>query len=237
MNDATGAPSPGLLKSAGRWAQWIVFAILALFTIAAATDFRKEGVPDAPLVLLCISVAAFAALAIAHIPPVFSRLPGKARIAAYVSILVVLALFGNYVGRMQVAWEKTPAGEKEAAERADTDKRVAAEQAQRDATAKDLAEGKAAVDRVEAVRRRLEGCFTTFGHRLPALEDPVKAALHNPGSFEHVETVLILPDDNHNNVAMTFRGQNGFGAIRTTTIRAQLIAEDCSVQNIGQPDD
>lgn len=243
MNDTTDAPAQGLLKSAGRVGQWIVFAFLVVFVIGAATELRKAGVPGAPVALLYIMAAAITGLAIAHLPAVFSRFPRAGRIAAYVAIIPAIILYYSYGERMRPVWEKTPEGAVEAAAdrqaeaaREEADKKAAAEQAQRDATAKSLAEGQAAIDKLAEVRRRLEGCFSTFGHRLPALEDPIKAALHNPDSFEHVETVLIVPDANRNNVAITFRAQNGFGAIRTATARAQLIAEDCSVQNIGEPE-
>jgi hypothetical protein len=154
----------------------------------------------------------------------------------------MFVLLGLYFQAMQPVWEKTPEGAREAAEWAERERLAAterskqqAEAARRESTARALEEAERLGDELEAMRRRLERCFTTFGHRLPALENPVKENLHNPRAFEHVETVLIVPDSARNNVAMTFRAENGFGAVRTATVKAQLIADDCSVQNIGNP--
>lgn len=235
MDDATSAPRPGALKRLPRILQWIVFAVLALFALAVCTELRKVSVPGAPVTLLYGTIAAVVLLAISHLPPVLGRLPRKTRWVPYGAIIAVFILFGIYLQAMEPAWERTPQGAKEAAEFAANRERDAKEQRERDETAKVLADAQAVTKQLKDLQAKLEGCFTRFGHRLPAFEDPVKASLHNPAAFQHVETILIVPDDQRNNVEMRFRAENGFGAIRTATVRAQLIADDCTVQNIGNP--
>jgi hypothetical protein len=141
---------------------------------------------------------------------------------------------GTAVAQMEAAWERTPQGAKQAAERAKQRAIEAAAQAERDETARQFAELEKVTQELKDYQRKAEACFS-FGHRLPALEETVKTSLHNPDAFQHVETILTVPDESRNNVAMTFRAENGFGAIRTATVHAQLIADDCTIQNIGEP--
>lgn len=253
MPDATVAPSRGRLSQAGRAAQWFAVPLLAILPLVALMDLRKISAPGAPVALLYATLAVMIALFILHLPPMFFRLPAWARLASYIAIVPAIVLFGIYASHMRPAWERTPQGAKEAAELAATERAQATERAARerveeaekakaDAVAKSkndtatkLAQAEDALRQAEALTTKLEGCFTTFGHRLPALEDPFRDALHDPDSFKHVKTELIAPDENRNNVVMTFRAANGFGAIRTGTVRAQLIADDCSVQSIGEP--
>lgn len=136
MNDAQSIPAPGLIRRIGRLAQWIVFAFLLLFAVIVATELRKVGVPGAPVPLLVITVAAAMALAMAHLPLVFTRLPRKGRIAAYASIIAMLILFGAYLGQMEPVWEKTPEGAKEAAQRAEEQREADAEAARQAARLK-----------------------------------------------------------------------------------------------------
>ncbi len=227
--------SRGFLGKVANFIQWIVFTFVALFALLVATELRKTSVPGAPVPLLYITVAVTTLIALIHLPPVFTRLPRKSGWAAYGSIVAVMILFGVYLDQMQPAWERTAEGAKELAARAEADHHASAEQAKREEDARMRADMEETKKQLEEIHAKLERCFTTFGHRLPALEEPVKASLHNADAFEHVETVLIVPDEQRNDVEMKFRAENGFGAIRTATVRAQLIADDCSVQNIGEP--
>jgi len=52
------------------------------------------------------------------------------------------------------------------------------------------------------------------------LKKLVKAGLHNPKAFEHVETVYWDRGD-YLTVRMTYRGENAFGAIRTAWVEAR----------------
>jgi hypothetical protein len=245
MEEPTRAPKEGLISQLLFVVQGIVCASVALAALALAIDLRKVNVPDAPVALLGITLTVAILLAVAHAPAVFMRMPRWGRLAAYGAIIPSLVLVGFYFGQMRAAWERTAEGAQEAADHAKKAGALAkieevrqAEQAKRDETERKLAELKSATDQLQAINEKLEGCFSTFGHRLPALEEPVKAALHNPDAYEHVETTLIVPtDENENsNVEMRFRAENGFGAIRTARVLAQLIPDDCSVRNVGQPE-
>lgn len=214
--------------------QWAVACFFCLIALALLIDLRKLGLPDAPVIMFWSTVAAMATLAVLHGPPVFFRLPRKGRLGAYAGILASFVLFGTYVQRMEPVWSKTPEGAQEMAERAAADTKAAAEAAERQKTAHLQADMERLKAELKETMTKLESCFS-WGHRLSALEDPVKEALHNPAAFEHVKTELIMPDTADDNVEMTFRAENAFGAIRTATVRAQLVADSCEVQNIGEP--
>jgi hypothetical protein len=145
-------------------------------------------------------------------------------------------MFGVCLDQMQTAFEATPAGAKQAAIRHKEEAKAAAEQAERNATKRSLAEMDALGKQLQDYNDKAERCFTSWGHQLPALTDAVKNGLHNPHAFEHVKTVLTVADADSNNVEMTFRAENGFGALRTARVKAQLVADGCVVQNIRDPE-
>ena len=245
--DATSPPRAGFVGTILNILQWLVFAFFALLAVIVLGDLHKLDVPNAPVTLFFAAMAVTILSAAVHLPPVFKRLPRKAKWAAYLAIIPAISVYGPYTERMREAYVRTPEGAREAAAKAERDqkqaaidaaneKQAAADTADREKTTRLLADMETTKNELVALQAKLEGCFSAFGHRLPALEEPVKEALHNPKAFEHVETILIVPDTAGNNVALTFRAENGFGAVRTATVRAQLVADDCSVQNIKDPE-
>lgn len=80
---------------------------------------------------------------------------------------------------------------------------------------------------------KLKICISTFGYRLPALEEPFKESLHNPDAYEHVETLATVPDFEGHNVAMRFRGENAMGAIRLGVVTATVDPESCKIVKMG----
>lgn len=75
-----------------------------------------------------------------------------------------------------------------------------------------------------------EECFTGMdGYNLPLVKY-VKEHLHNPDSFEHVETKFILKDS-YALVFMKYRAKNGFNALILNTITAK-VDFDCQVVEI-----
>lgn len=144
-------PSRGFLGKVANFIQWIVFAFLALFSLAVTSELRKASVPGAPVILLYVTVAAAVLLALAHLPPIVMRLPRKGVWAAYGAILAAVVLFGVYLDQMKPAWERTPEGAREVAERTDADRRVAAERAREDARLRAEVDAQA---RDEAERKR-----------------------------------------------------------------------------------
>lgn len=199
------------------------------------SDLRKRDVPGVPVVELYGMIALAGLVALVHLPPVFRRLPRKAKWGAFAAIFAMMVPFGIYLGHMAVAYERTPEGAKEAAERAKLHADLAkadAEQAARDAETRKLADAEAAVEKGKEIQAGLKSCFS-WGHDISTFTQEVKDSLHNPASFEHVKTELMEPDYEGKNVQMTFRAENGFGAIRTGHVSAHL-AEDCSVSDIGK---
>ncbi len=62
----------------------------------------------------------------------------------------------------------------------------------------------------------IENLFSAWDGSLPSFKDYIKENLQNPDSFEHVET-KFRDDGDGLTVIMKYRGENGFGAIRTQT--------------------
>lgn len=170
-------------------------------------------------------------LVFAHSPWVFARLSLPLQVGAYLAILVVPVLVGSTCGKLGDAFEQTAAGASQAAERKVREK---AEEEQA-AFQQKLEETQDALDEVKRLSDKLEGCFSTFGHRLPELEERVRDSLHNPSSFEHIETLAIVPDGDGNTVAMNFRAENGFGAIRSTHVLAKVIPDTCAIESVTEP--
>ena len=162
-------------------------------------------------------------------PAPFLRFPGKAKGAAYLSIFAYLLLFGFMLSELQGAWEKTPQGaaeaqqnevERQAALKVESDRRRIEAQ---------LTEAQRLNQQLADQAGKLEGCFT-------ALKDSVKESLHNPHAFEHLETMAVEPDLSRNNVAMTFRAENAYGALRTWVIKASIDPDSCDIAAMGEPE-
>jgi hypothetical protein len=228
---AAGRKKPFILF---RIFQWIVIAFLGLLALVLLVDASKLGIAGAPVVLFWLTLAALAGLAILHSPPLFFQLPAKSKIAAYVGVFIGVMMCGSYIGQMRTAYESTPEGAKEAELRRQEEARIATLEAKRAETQQALERLAQTQQQLENINARLEACRGWSG-QLPALADAVKDSLHNPGSFEHVETIFIVPDEDRRNVVMQFRGENGFGALRTATVKAQVLPDDCTVQNVGEP--
>ncbi|MDP3740481.1 MAG: hypothetical protein Q8R02_24055 [Hyphomonadaceae bacterium] len=60
--------------------------------------------------------------------------------------------------------------------------------------------------------------------------DYAKARMRDPGSFEHIET-LVAPGDRSGEqiVLMTYRGRNEFGGMAMDRIVVRMHNKDCSV--------
>lgn len=68
---------------------------------------------------------------------------------------------------------------------------------------------------------QIQALFSSWDGSLYSLKELVKENMHNPNSFEHVETRYEDKGD-YILVAMKYRGENGFGAIRTEHIAAKV---------------
>jgi hypothetical protein len=247
QRESTSLPRRSLAESfVIAWQMIVVVFLLLVVGGSLSLNVGRLDVPGAPALLFWCSVTAGVVVILANAPPVFLRFAGVGRGIIYIASLLYLVLWMSATEQVRAAWERTPRGAAEArqakaAEEAEArrqkaadDAEAAADQRQREFQ-KTLREGQQAVAELQERADQLESCFTYFGHHLPALEKAVKESLQNPHSFEHVETVAIVPDDDHNDVAMTFRAENGFGALRTAVVKASVVPETCEVVSIEKP--
>lgn len=223
--------SPG--RKVLRFFQWIVFVLLFLLALGGLMSLAYRGLPGFPEILFWISLACSFGLALTHLPTLFFRLGRRTKILAYVAILPIFFFSMVTFGQAIDAFHRTPAGKIQKAKQDAADALAAQDAAERAETQRILAEGEKTRADLEAYEKKIESCFSTFGHRLSALEEHVKSSLHNPGAFEHVETIAIVPDEEGNNVAMQFRAENGFGALRLATVKAKVDADTCDVVEVG----
>ncbi|MFL0670487.1 MAG: hypothetical protein ACJLS3_03340 [Erythrobacter sp.] len=218
--------------------QWVV-AVFALL-LAGAIPLANQGlsVPGAPVTGLFISLAVFAALAICLSPPVFFRLPKKAKIGSYAGLFVAFFVAVNFNGMVLNSYKQTPEGAKWAAEREAEDAADRAEQAKVERIASEeqaAREGyEEAMARAKIVTAKLHAC-KRWG-RIPALNSLVEERLHNPDSFEHVSTEVIIPTADSKNVIMKFRATNGFGGIITSEVLAHIDPDTCEIIEFSQPE-
>lgn len=99
----------------------------------------------------------------------------------------------------------------------------AAAEARRKAEEEQEARERAAAEarRQEERQERIEGGFSGWDGSHKALTRLIKSTMHNPDSYEHVETVYGDRGD-HLVVQTTFRGTNGFGGVVTNSTRAKV---------------
>lgn len=70
-------------------------------------------------------------------------------------------------------------------------------------------------------RAKLEAQFSTWDGSHRNLEKLIKSKMHDPGSYQHVET-NYLDRGNYLVVTSSFRGKNAFGALMLNTVRAKV---------------
>lgn len=237
MEDESVVPAAAgrrILAKMYRALQWVLAAAAALIALLMLAEVRRLGIPGAPVLLFCLTIAFLVALAIIHSPPVFFRLAGKVKAGAYAGILAAMISLGSYGNGMRVAYERTPEGAKEAAEKRAWDAKVAAWDAQLEESERISGQFEKAKEADLAARAKVEKCLSLFGHFAP-LENEVKGRLHNPDAFKHVETEAIGPTVYGDNLQMTFRAENGFGAVRTLTVKAKINPDTCELLSAGEP--
>jgi hypothetical protein len=218
-----------------RFLQWVTFVALFFVAVIGFLPVIYIGLPGFPTALFWISLASSSGLALAHLPAMFFRFARNAKVTAYVAILPIFILTMMAFGQGLEAHYQTPAGKAEKAKLEAADALAAKDEAERAETRRALADVEKSKADLEAYEQKLDDCFSSWGHRLDSLEDEVKGSLHNPDAFQHVETLAIVTDSVGNNVAMRFRAENGFGALRAATVKAKIDVSDCSVISVGEP--
>ena len=221
---------------------WCAFSIITLFFGFIAYDAFKFEAAGLEIATFLAAIAAAAVVVILLFPLVFFRLPTKARVASYALVLPALLALAGTSSPLEEAYKRTPQGAREAKAEAD----AAALQKERDRMeAEHARQAKARQDEESAVRENLryiaaaqqkvQGCINWRG-QVPSLVRRVRESLHNPRSFEHVHSEMRLQGDNPLTgfpvIVMEYRAENGFGAIRTGTVIAKIVPDDCSVHSV-----
>lgn len=225
----------GLLSKVLRFMQWAIFLLVLLLGLSNIIHFEHRGLPGFPEALFWALLGLSAVLAVWHLPAIFFRHARKWQVAAYVGIIPMLILMGTVGSDSRRAYYDTLEGKIAEAKQDAAAALAAKAEAERAETRRALADAEKTRADLEAYEQKLEGCFSSWGHRLDSLEEEVKGSLHNPDAFRHIETIAIVTDPAGNNVAMSFRAENGFGALRAATVRAKIDVKDCSVVSVGKP--
>lgn len=241
--EETTKPKISLARRAWSFVQWCVTALLLLIVLLMASGNDALNAPGAPVASYYAAVGIIALVAALLSPPIFFRLPAIAKVGSYLGILASFVFAGEIIGQVQSAYEATPEGARVAAER-ETVRRAAEEADRRDAQ-RDLeraaqqaeADADAALEREVAANMaedeaKLADCLSFFAGDVTDLTERVKERLHNPDSFEHVETTFFGVTGA--NTFMTFRAENGFGAIRSNSVSARVDPDTCKVTSLGE---
>jgi hypothetical protein len=218
---------------------WIAFGIITIFVVFIAFSALKFEAAGLEITAFLAAVAASAVVVILLFPLVFFRLPTKARLASYALVLPAFAGLVWTFGAVDEAYKRTPQGVLEAKNReAETTSRMQFEREEKE-RASQQKQLEFATQIKEEHRRKVERCVG-FRGEIPALSRLIKDNLHDPRSFQHVSTAIrTVVSTGLPAAVMTYRAQNGFGAIRTDTVSAVINADDCSVRGVAQydPDD
>ncbi len=231
-NDIT-APE-GFFKRLGRRFQWVIsvlWSLLVLLIVVAAEGPLKA--PGAPVGYFWLATAIAIGLAVALSPPAFFKFPRRGRIVAYLATLPAFVMQTLAFGGIAEAYQLTPEGVALEAERTQQEASEALIASRSQEAENDIARSQALNDRLRRIVEQQEACLG-WGGWLSDLNDSVRDNLHNPSSFEPVETRFIVPGADRMNVLLIFRAENGFGALRTATVKAQMIPASCEIVKIGE---
>lgn len=237
-----GAPRKAKPNIIARMAQWIAFILALLILLLGLTMRQYSWVPGISKEALFASIAVAAIVTVLTCPPLFWKMPSIGRWIVNLAILVSLIYVTDTLVSVQAWYNLTPEGASEAAERAKQEVEDAKQRAAEDKRRRIEERYKAAKQRLEESieeaaeeKRKVASCIGGWSGQVSALSDEVKNSLHNPHAFEHVATELLDPNPDNNNVTMTFRAENGFGALRSWTVNARIDPGSCDVIHVGEP--
>ncbi len=213
-----------------RWFQWLAVVIVVIVCLNVLSDYWRVHLPGASRALFWGSLSMGAVCALLLSPPVFFRLSVKPRWGVY-ALLIAFFFVADHETQVAVdAYARTPDGAAEAALNGDRRRAAAAEQAQRH----EAEWANAASERQADYTAKAEGCLSS-GNHLPALEEAVKGSLHNPDSYQFIGITIATARENDASLFLGFRGENGFGAIRSGTVKAVIDTRTCAITDIGEP--
>lgn len=218
----------------------IVFVVAILLALCALIPLSRIGIPGVSPPRVWAAIVCGFAVAVLMVPYLFWRLPLALRWLAYGALFASFIFTGATLGYAEEAYHRTPAGAKEAAALAESDRVAAIEKARDDERQESEQQAKAREEADQQIAAgdsaKLKRCFSYFGNDIPKLTSQVQESLDNPKSFEHVKTEEIDSGALGYNVEMTFRGQNRFSAIITARLRAKIDLNDCSVADLDKID-
>lgn len=198
---------------------WVVTIIFAVNLIGLLGSSERLSLPGASTALFLTAVSSLSIATLATSPLVIRRLGGKQKKFVWAGSLVAFLIAAGSSGNLEQAHKGSPAGA------------LVKKEEELNKIDSAIAEGK------KNYIEKLESCFGSFNSdEMPKLSEQVKASLHNPEAFEHIETSILSNETVTSNVRMRFRAENGFSAIRTASVDARIDPDDCSVVFIGEPE-
>lgn len=210
--------------------QWIVsLAVVACSVVFATVAFMFQS-KGADASHLFIASAFVAVVAIALSPPVLFRLPVKARLAIYALIIPAVVTTTWTSMKVNEAYERSPAGILEAKNDAAAEALRLQNERKEEALRANLEMAENYRNNIAASKDKIAACINWRG-QVPALTEYIKTRLHNPRSFEHVQTRAIDLGEKVQ-IVMEYRGENGFGATRAESVAATISPVDCSVVEV-----
>jgi len=213
-----------------RWFQWLAVAIAVIVCLNVLSDYWRVYLPGASPALFWGSLSMGAVCALLLSPPVFFRLSVKPRWGVYVLLIAFFFVADRETQVAVDAYARTPDGAAEADLNGARRRAATAEQTQRD----EAARANASSERQADYTARAESCLSS-GNHLPALEEAVKGSLHNPDSYQFIDITIATAREDDASLFLGFRGENGFGAIRSGTVKAVIDTRTCVITDIGEP--
>ena len=75
-------------------------------------------------------------------------------------------------------------------------------------------------------------CLSSWSGSNRSVVNRVKSSLHNPASFEHVNTSVARVAGGAHEFVMKFRAENAFGAVRTSVAVGEFYNSGCEVKSV-----
>lgn len=217
--------------------QWIVGLATVIFSIlllSAALNLLGKGV-NASYSLA--STALMLCVAACFLPPIFFKIPGKLKLAPYISVVPAFIVVMICYNQAMDAYHRTPKGAAEAKLEAAQEAKEEQEAKKNEEEVRQQAQAEAASEAAEAKEAektasldRIKKCV--IWGKIPALVKEVRENIRNPHSFEHVRTEIQYDSADGPVAVMVFRGQNGFGGMNVESVQASVDPSDCSVSNV-----
>lgn len=223
-------------------ARGLLSALSVLIILLLLIFWNHSFLPGALRPLYIVALGFLIISALMNAPPLFRKLPRWTKPGSWLFLFLGMITSVVAVANIQAAYSRTPAGEEAArlnAIEADREDEASAEAArlageEADRVAAGLPPSnpqQAQAVSSPATQARADRCLSRA--RGP-LADTVRASLQNPRSFEFVDITLATVTGDQAVVYMTYRGENGFGAIVTEAVRAVMDTGDCSITEIGE---